>query len=131
VWLPKNGATPDHLLGEKWERIMDLWETPITVNAELPDSLPEDDTLCLVVLGFQLNSDGTIKEELEERLKVALSNSEKYPNAYIVCTGGGTATENPDATEAGRMAGSKGCGSLQNYCGGSVFDNGSECDLYI
>ena len=94
----------DHLLGEKWERIMDLWETPITVNAELPDSLPEDDTLCLVVLGFQLNSDGTIKEELEERLKVALSNSEKYPNAYIVCTGGGTATENPDATEAGRMA---------------------------
>ena len=94
----------DHLLGEKWERIMDLWETPITVNAELPDSLPEDDTFCLVVLGFQLNSDGTIKEELEERLKVALSNSEKYPNAYIVCTGGGTATENPDATEAGRMA---------------------------
>ena len=94
----------DPILGEKWERIMELWETPITVNAELPESLPVDDTLCLVVLGFQLNPDGTIKEELEERLKVALSNSEKYPNAYIVCTGGGTAAENPDATEAGRMA---------------------------
>jgi uncharacterized SAM-binding protein YcdF (DUF218 family) len=96
--------TKDPILGEKWQRIMDLWETPITVNAELPDNLPEDDTLCLVVLGFQLNPDGTIREELEERLKVALTNSEKYPKAFIACTGGGTAAENPDATEAGRMA---------------------------
>ena len=83
---------------------MDLWETPVTVNASLPDGLPEDDTLCLVVLGFQLNPDGTIRKELEERLKVALAASEKYPRAIIVCTGGGTAIKNPDATEAGRMA---------------------------
>jgi hypothetical protein len=94
----------DPALGGKWEQIMDLWEAPITVNTELPDTLPEDDSLCLVVLGFQLNPDGTIRPELEERLKVALAASQQYPQAYITCTGGGTAADNPDATEAGRMA---------------------------
>ena len=91
-------------LGEKWARIMDLWETPVTVNPELPDDLPEDDSLCLVGLGFQLNPDGTMREELVERLKVMLAASEKYPKAMIVCTGGGTAADDPAATEAGRMA---------------------------
>ncbi len=90
--------------GEKWTRIMDLWETPVTVNAELPEGLPEDDTLALVALGFQLNPDGTMREELVERLKVLLKASQSYPNAVIVCTGGGTAANDPTATEAGRMA---------------------------
>ena len=91
-------------LGEKWMRIMDLWETPVTVNEALPDGLPDDDSLCLVGLGFQLNPDGTMREELVERLKVMLAASEKYPNAVIVCTGGGTAADDQTATEAGRMA---------------------------
>ena len=91
-------------LGEKWTRIMDLWETPVTVNEALPDGLPDDDSLCLVGLGFQLNPDGTMREELVERLKVMLAASEKYPNAVIVCTGGGTAADDQTATEAGRMA---------------------------
>lgn len=94
----------DPALGEKWTRIMDLWEAPVTVNDVLPDSLPGDDSLCLVCLGFQLNPDGTMKEELIQRLKVLLAASEQYPQAVLVCTGGGTAAENPDATEAGRMA---------------------------
>ncbi|MBO4368272.1 MAG: YdcF family protein, partial [Clostridia bacterium] len=97
-------SAADPALAEKWERIMDLWETPVTVYDELPDSLPGDDTLCLVVLGFQLNPDGTMRDELVERLKVALAASEKYPHALIVCTGGGTAANDPSATEAGRMA---------------------------
>ena len=97
-------ASLDPSLGEKWTRIMNLWEAPITVNKELPDGLPEDDSLCLVGLGFQLNPDGTMRDELVERLKVMLSASEKYPNAIIVCTGGGTAADDPTATEAGRMA---------------------------
>ena len=101
---PEELAAADPALAEKWERIMDLWEAPVTVNTELPDNLPGDDTLCLVVLGFQLNPDGTIRPELEERLKTALAASRQYPQAFIVCTGGGTAAENPDATEAGRMA---------------------------
>jgi hypothetical protein len=91
-------------LGEKWMRIMDLWETPVTVNEALPDGMPDDDSLCLVGLGFQLNPDGTMREELVERLKVMLAASEKYPNAVIVCTGGGTAADDQTATEAGRMA---------------------------
>ena len=94
----------DPALAGKWEQIMDLWEAPVEVHAELPDDLPGDDTLCLVVLGFQLNPDGTIREELAERLKVALAASQQYPRAFIACTGGGTAADNPDATEAGKMA---------------------------
>ena len=94
----------DPALGDKWARIMDLWEAPVTVCDALPDGLPEDDSLCLVGLGFQLNPDGSMREELIERLKVMLAASEKYPNAVIVCTGGGTAADDPSATEAGRMA---------------------------
>ncbi len=97
-----SAADPD--LGEKWARILALWETPAAVNAELPEGLPDDDTLCLVALGFQLNPDGTMREELIQRLKVLLAAAEKYPRARIVCTGGGTAADDPTATEAGKMA---------------------------
>ena len=97
-------ASLEPSIGGKWTRIMDLWEAPVTVYDALQDDLPGDDSLCLIALGFQLNPDGTIREELEERLKVMLAASEKYPNALIVCTGGGTAADDPSATEAGRMA---------------------------
>jgi len=98
----------DPILGEKWSSIMTLWKstnTDLPIHEDiLPDGLPETDELCLVVLGFQLNPDGSMKEELIERLKVALASAEKYPNAFIVCTGGGTASENESSTEAGEMA---------------------------
>ena len=94
----------DPALGDKWTRIMDLWGAPVTVNEKLPDTLPDDDSLCLVALGFQLNPDGTMRDELVERLKVLLAAAAQYPHAKIVCTGGGTAAEDPTATEAGRMA---------------------------
>jgi len=97
-------ASLDAILGEKWTHIMDLWEAPVAVHEKLPDDLPQDDSLCLVALGFQLNPDGTMRDELLERLKVLLAASEQYPNAFIVCTGGGTAADEPTATEAGRMA---------------------------
>ena len=70
----------------------------------LPDGLPGTDELCIVALGFQLNPDGSMRDELIERLKVLKACAEKYPDALIVCTGGGTAAENRSATEAGRMA---------------------------
>jgi len=98
----------DPVSGAKWKSIMQLWKT---VNGEpeiheniLPDGLTETDELCMIVLGFQLNPDGSMKDELIERLTVAKTCTEKYPNSLIVCTGGGTASENPDATEAGEMA---------------------------
>ena len=94
--------------GARWKKIMQIWTSgelgqPLNYGV-LPDGLPETDELCIVVLGFQLNPDGSMKDELVERLQVALRSAEKYPNAYIVCTGGGTAKENDSATEAGKMA---------------------------
>ena len=98
----------DPVQGAKWESILQLWKTvnagPEINENVLPDGLPETDELCMVVLGFQLNPDGTMTDELMQRLAVAKASAEKYPNALIVCTGGGTATENPEATEAGEMA---------------------------
>ena len=94
--------SPD--LAERWKKITELWAS---VNTDLElntGGLPQTDELCIVVLGFQLNEDGTMREELIARLKVVLASAQKYPNAYIVCTGGGTAAGNRNATEAGEMA---------------------------
>ena len=92
----------------RWESILTLWKS-VGQGVEihegiLPDGLPDTDELCVVVLGFQLNPDGSMRDELIERLNVAQACAEKYPNALIVCTGGGTAAENKSATEAGKMA---------------------------
>ena len=93
---------------QAWSSIVDYWSY---VNAEmihysdvLPDGLPNTDALCIVVLGYELNYDGSMKDELIGRLETALASAEKYPNAYIVCTGGGTARGNKNVTEAGQMA---------------------------
>jgi hypothetical protein len=55
-----------------------------------------------VVLGFGLNSDGSMKQELLDRLEVALKSAEKYPEAYVLCTGGETARKK-GISEAGQM----------------------------
>ena len=106
--LLKDLTDADKVTGTKWTEIIDIWSSeelgqPLHYDI-LPDGLPDTDELCIVVLGFQLNPDGTMKEELVERLTVALNSAKKYPNAYIVCTGGGTASENESASEAGEMA---------------------------
>lgn len=100
--------TIDPEQAENWAQIMDCWhwvctEQEITPDV-LPDGLPEDDSLCIVVMGFALNYNGSIREELQGRLQATLASAEKYPNAYILCTGGGTAGGNPNVTEAEQMA---------------------------
>ena len=106
--LLKELKKSDRESAEKWTEIMNLWkseEAGIKINySVLPDGLSDTDELAIVALGFQLKPDGTMKDELLERLKVVKKSAEKYPNAYVVCTGGGTAAENPSATEAGVMA---------------------------
>lgn len=91
-----------------WEKIIDHWDYLNTqlnpAISELPDGLPEDDSLCIVVLGYALKNDGSMAKELLGRLEVALAAATKYPNAYIACTGGGTAKWNQTVTEAGQMA---------------------------
>jgi len=96
----------DEAAAEKWAKILWFWaDKDLTVNEDvLPDGLPDTDELCLVALGFQLNPDGSMRDELIHRLETVKRCAEKYPNAMIVCTGGGTARDNPSATEAGEMA---------------------------
>ena len=98
----------DPALGEAWESIMHFWDYAndgMEINrGELPDGLPEDDSLCLVVLGFQLLYDGGMTPELQGRCELALAAAKKYPNAYLVVTGGGTAMNNEAVTEASVMA---------------------------
>ena len=90
-----------------WRGIMDYWtyaNEEMVVNTEkLPDDLPQDDSLCIMVLGFELNADGSMQDELLGRLNVALKCANQYPNAYVLCTGGGTAAKNPNVTEADLM----------------------------
>ena len=73
-------------------------------GALLPDGLADDDSLCIVGLGFELNSDGTIKDELYGRLETIRACAIQYPNAYILVTGGPTALLERNATEADAMA---------------------------
>lgn len=90
--------------GEEWEKIMEYWDyvnTDMNVNV---DGLPNDDSLCITVLGVALNDDGTMKDELVGRLQTALASAQKYPNAYVAVTGGGTAKNNPNVIEADQMA---------------------------
>lgn len=97
----------DPVQAEAWEKIMDIWQY-VDQDLELcydvlPDGLPQDDSLAIVIMGFALNSDGSIRPELEKRLQVGLACAEKYPNATIILTGGPTAWDE-FTTEAGQMA---------------------------
>ena len=98
----------DPALGASWEKIMKFWSE---ANAEgfvnvgtVPQGLPNDNSLCIVILGYALNDDGTMQDELVDRLQTGLAIANAYPNAYVCVTGGGTAANNPDVTEAGLMA---------------------------
>lgn len=92
----------------RWTDIMALWKTEGTAPELhydiLPDGLPDTDELAIVTLGFQLAPDGSMRDELIARLQTAKRCAEKYPNALVVCTGGGTAADDPSVTEAGKMA---------------------------
>lgn len=89
--LLNNLRSADADAADRWDSIMTLWQT---VNADLtihenvlPDGLPNTDELCIVALGFQLNADGTMRDELIERLKVVLNSAEKYSTVCVfLCT---------------------------------------------
>jgi len=98
----------DPALAATWRSILPFW---LSLNDDmvfypnvLPDWLPEDDSLCIIVMGYYLKPSGAMRDELYDRLDVALASALKYPNAYILCTGGGTAADNSKLTEAGQMA---------------------------
>ena len=93
--------------GVLWRRIMTDWarlnEAGFENHRVLPDDLPQDDSLCVVVFGYGLGGDGSIQPELEDRLYVALNAARQYPNAYVAVTGGQT-SEVAGVTEGGQMA---------------------------
>ena len=93
--------------GALWRRIMTDWvrlnEAGFEDHRVLPDDLPQDDSLCIVVFGYGLGADGSIQPELEDRLYVALNAARQYPNAYVAVTGGQT-SEVAGVTEGGQMA---------------------------
>lgn len=93
--------------GALWRRIMTDWvrlnEAGFEDRRVLPDDLPQDDSLCIVVFGYGLDADGSIQPELEDRLYVALNAARQYPNAYVAVTGGQT-SEVAGVTEGGQMA---------------------------
>ena len=93
--------------GALWRRIMTDWARLNEVGFEdhrvLPDDLPQDDSLCIVVFGYGLDADGSIRPELEDRLYVALNAARQYPDAYVAVTGGQT-SEVAGVTEGGQMA---------------------------
>lgn len=93
--------------GALWRRIMTDWarlnEAGFENHRVLPDDLPQDDSLCIVVFGYGLGGDGSIQPELEDRLYVALNAARQYPDAYVAVTGGQT-SEVAGVTEGGQMA---------------------------
>ena len=97
----------DPALAKLWRGIVDELRS---VTAEegspytLQDDLPQDDSLCFAVLGFQLLYDGEMAPELLGRCETALKALQQYPQAYVAVTGGGTAFGNRKATEADVMA---------------------------
>ena len=97
----------DSLSAYQWESILAFFdaarETEIHYGV-LPDGLNDTDALCIVVMGYQLNKYGSMQPELTQRLEVALESAKKYPNAYLLCSGGGTAEKNSKVTEADVMS---------------------------
>ena len=96
-------------LGEAFTNIMDYWiyaDTTMPIYSDfLPDGLPMDNSLCIVTLGYQLDqTTGEMQQELIDRLIVTLNSANRYPNAYIVVTGGGTSPADPSKTEGEEMA---------------------------
>lgn len=87
------GESPS--MGAMWRQIMSDWDrlnhSGLSASRSLPDDLPQDDSLCIVVFGYGLNQNGSMKPELFDRLNVALQAARQYPNAYIALTGGETA----------------------------------------
>ena len=99
-------AEADPRQGELWGKILEYWHyvnSDLAVEDRFPEDLPTDDSLCLVVLGYQLAPDGSMRDELTNRCQTALKGAEAYPRALVLVTGGPTAFSSR-ATEAGEMA---------------------------
>lgn len=84
------------------ERIHEMVEGTLAAHRPFEDvSLPKDAHPAIAIPGKQLQPDGTMDDDLHDRLEVALTLAKQYPDAPIVLSGGATVTK---ATECGVMA---------------------------
>ncbi len=94
----------DPEVGAMWAEILDFWDY-IEYDMEehidvMPDGLENPDKHAIIVLGFALNADGTMTDELIGRLEVAKASALKYPESFVLVTGG---VEKNGWTEGDRM----------------------------
>ena len=58
----------DPAQADNWRKIMNRWDYAVNELeipfGSLPDGLPEDDSLCIVVMGYVLNPNGSMQDEL-------------------------------------------------------------------
>ena len=98
--LDENVYKRDKEIIEYWEYIDDS----MTLHENVaPDGLPQTSDHAFVVLGYALNSDGSLRKEAKGRCDVAYESAMRYPNSLIFVTGGATASKNKTATEGGQM----------------------------
>jgi tetratricopeptide (TPR) repeat protein len=70
---------------QKFEKTEDIMDTKF--NTEIPEGIPQKDH-AIIILGYALAEDGTMKETLIERLNAGLKIAKKYPNSKILVSGG-------------------------------------------
>lgn len=89
---------------EIWDNVIRYWdwiEMEMIENINVaPNGIKNPQKHAFIVLGFALNVDGTMTDELIGRLEVAKASAEKYPESYILVTGG---VEKNGWTEGRRM----------------------------
>ncbi|GGB46971.1 YdcF family protein [Fictibacillus barbaricus] len=89
-------ATKEYI--QKFESTEEIMKTEF--NTDVPDGLPQKDH-AIVILGYALADDGTMKQTLIERLNAGLKIAERYPNSKIIVSGG---VPKQGVTEAGAMS---------------------------
>lgn len=72
-----------------WVDIVSQWDKAIA-GGFVDGELSQKGGLCFVVLGYKLNPDGTMDNELVGRLQRALALAGEYPDAKLLCSGGNT-----------------------------------------
>ena len=78
-----NHKTKEYL--QKFEVTEGILKTKL--NTSVPGKLPAKDH-AIVILGYALADDGTMREPLIERLKAGLAVAKQYPNSKVIVTGG-------------------------------------------
>jgi len=94
----------DEELEEIWRDIISYWdwiENEMIENIGVaPDNIKNPEKHAFIVLGYALAEDGTMQDELIGRLEVAKASAIKYPESYVLVTGG---VEKNGWTEGRRM----------------------------